>query len=73
MTALQNETVIIALVLIFLYLVIYRRNKLMANIGFMGVGIAVMSLSMGNIDTAMGLIILLASFVNTIYDILLIK
>lgn len=65
----QDSTIITALVIIFNYLVVYRRNRFFGNIIFMGSGIMLMSLSTETINRSAGLIILLGGIVSFLYDL----
>lgn len=65
-----NETVLIAIGLIFSYLVLYKKDKLIGNIAFLILGIATLALSTSATEGTVGIIILLGSIANTIYDFL---
>lgn len=68
--AVSDNVIIIILGFIFSYLVIYRSNKLFGNLAFAGVGLALISLGVTNIENAIGIIILLGSVMNAIYDLI---
>lgn len=68
--AISDEIFIIAVGIAFSYLVLYKKNRILGNIGMAGCGIAMMAFSTGNTHSAIGLIILLGSILNTIYDLI---
>jgi len=67
--AVSDEIVAMTVGMMFIYLVLYRKNKLLGNIGYMGISIAMLVFSKNDIFSMIGIVMLLGSLANTIYDI----
>lgn len=68
--ALNDQVIIIIIGLVFNYLVLYKRNKFFGGIVYMVISLITMGYSTDNTTASIGLIMLLASFVIFIYDMI---
>lgn len=65
-----STSAIILVAIIFIYFVLYKKNRLLGNIGFMSLGFGIMSDAADNtVTTAIGLIMLAGGFINAVYDV----
>lgn len=67
--AISDEVFTIGLAILFIYLVIYRRNRLVGSILFMLTGVALASFTTGTINTSVGAIITIGSLISLIYSL----
>lgn len=65
----NDAIVIIAITLIFIYLVLYKKNRLLGNIGYLGTGISVLLYDTTTIIDVSGLIITSGAIISLIYDL----
>lgn len=68
--AVENEIMVIFIGVLFTYLVLYKKNRLLGYMGFMGLGFATMAYSTGNTFGAVGLLMILGSIIGAIADLL---
>lgn len=66
----SDSIAIVTLVTMFLYLVVYKKNKLTGNLGFIITGIAILSIDNTNtVQNVAGLIMTIGGIVSILYDI----
>ena len=68
--AINNEMFVIAIGIMFSYLVLYPKNKLLGNIAYLVAGISLAYFNTGVIYTGVGILIVIGSIINAMYDIL---
>ena len=68
--AVQDITILIGIGIIFLYLIVYKKNHLFGNIGFIILGIVTFTVDSGvnAYAKAIGAIILFGGIVSGLYD-----
>lgn len=69
--AVSNEIFILVTGIMFTYLVIYKKNRLIGNIAYIALGGLTLSYGTGNLTAGTGLIILIGSIINTLYDLII--
>lgn len=71
--AIENTaiSIFIAAAFAITYMVFYKKNRFFGNLAFMAISIAIMAWdSDTNITVAIGLVLLVGSIINAVYDVL---
>lgn len=68
--AVDNHIIIMCIGFAFNYLVLYKSNKFFGNVMFAGLSIAIMAYSTDATFASIGLMCLLGSLINAVYDVL---
>ena len=66
----DNATFMIAIGFFFIYFILYKTNRLMGNIGYLGLGLGTYMSQSSNTGKMIGLIIFVGSIIKLIYDLL---
>lgn len=67
----SDTTVLIGIGLIFIYLVVYRKNNLFGNLGYMGISLGVWYFTTTSTGKVVGLVMFFGSVINTVYDMVM--
>lgn len=66
--AVSDQTALIILAYLLVYVLLYRKNSLIGNIVFMGLGLAIFTLT--NVDTVFSFVLFFGSVLSFVYDLL---
>ena len=71
--AVSDTTVYIAIGIIFIYLIVYRKNKIFGNMGYVAISLAAWYYGDSDTEKVIGLVMFFGSLINMIYDLVIVR